>query len=109
MKPRAVSGVVHHRAADPAPGVVGAQRHRVGAADLARIGPEQHVRAAFVADPVGVGIPERAGVQDDDAPAGTGQPLRQSRPAGTGADDDDVDLVGVVEAAHVAAQPVVDP
>ena len=80
VKPRHVARVMHHRPADAAPGVVGAQRHRVGAADLAGVGPEQHVRSAFVADPVGVGIPERAGVQPTTRPPGPGQPLRQRPP-----------------------------
>ena len=107
VKAGGVAGVVHHRSADPAPGVVRAQRDRVGAADLARLGPVQGVRAAFVGDPVGVGVPERAGVQADDPPAGPGQPLGEHAAAGAGADDHQVDLVVVGVAAHVGAQPVV--
>ena len=93
VEPGGVPGVVDHRAADAAAGVVGPQRHRVGAADLPRLGPVQGVGAAFVADPVGVRVPERPGVQADDAPAGAGQPLGEDAAAGAGADDHQVDLV----------------
>src|SRR6185503_459133 len=41
MEARRVAGVVHHRAADPAAGVVRAERYRIGAADLAWLGPVQ--------------------------------------------------------------------
>ena len=82
VKPRRVAGVVHHRPADSAAGVVGAQRDRVVAGDHPRFGPVQVVRAGFVADPVRVRIPERSGVQRDHVPAGAGQPLQHawSRP-----------------------------
>ena len=102
-----VPGVVDHGAADAAAGVVGPQRDRVVAADLPGLGPVQGVRAAFVADPVGVRVPERPGVQADDAPPGAGQPLGEDAAAGAGAHDHQVHLVGVGVAAHVGAQPVV--
>jgi len=107
VQPGGVAGVVHHRPADAASAVVRAQRHRVGAADLPRLGPVQGVAAALVADPVGVGVPERAGVQADHAPTGAGEALGQHAAAGAGADDDQVDLVVAGEAAHVPAQRVV--
>ena len=109
MEARGVAGVVHHRPADTAARVVGAHRDGVAAADLARVGPVEGVRATLVGDPVGVGVPERAGVEAHDAPAGAGQALGQDAAARTGAHDDEVDLVAVVEAAHVVAQAVVGP
>ena len=107
VKARGVAGVVHHRPADAAAGVVRAQRHRVVAVDDPRFGPVQVVRARLVADPVGVRVPERPGVQADDPPAAPGQPLQHRRAARAAAHDDQVDLVVVVEPAHVGAQPVV--
>ena len=102
-----VAGVVHHRPADSAAGVVGPQRHRVVAGDDPRFGPVQVVRAGLVADPVGVRVPERSRVQGDDLPAGAGQALEHGGPARAAPDDHQVDLVGVGEAAHVLAQSVV--
>jgi hypothetical protein len=67
------------------------------------------VGAAFVADPIGVGIPERAGVEHHDAPAGARQPLGQRGAAGAGTHDDNVYLIALGVAAHVGAQLVVDP
>ena len=107
VKSGGVPGVVDHRPAHATAGVVAAQRYRVGAADLPGLGPVEGVRAPLVADPVAIRVPEGAGVQADDLPAGTGQPLRDHRAAGAGADHDEVDLLVVVEAAHVGAQPVV--
>ena len=109
VEARRVARVVNHRAADPSTGVVRTQRDRVGAGDDSRFGPVEVVGAGFVADPVGVGVPERPGVQHDDSPAGPGQSLGHRRAAGTAPDDNQVDLVGVLEAAHVLAQLVVDP
>ena len=62
--------------------------------------PVQLVRAGLVGDPVLIGMPERAGLDDHDPPSGPGQALGQDRSSGAGADDADVDLVGVVVAAH---------
>ena len=100
MEAGAVPGVVDHRPAHAATGVVLAHLDRVGAADDALLGPVQLVRAGLVGDPVLVGMPERAGLDDHDPPAGPGQALGQHRAAGAGADDAHVDLVGVVVAAH---------
>ncbi len=77
MEARRVAGVVHHRSADAAPRVVRTHRHRIRAADESRIGPVERVRTALVAYPVGFRIPERAGIERDDAPPRAGQPLRQ--------------------------------
>ncbi len=107
VQPGGIAGVVHHRPADAASAVVRAQRHRVGAADLPRLGPVQGVAAALVTDPVGVRVPERAGIQADHVPPGAGEALGQHAAAGAGADDDQVDLVVAGEAAHVPAQRVV--
>ncbi len=107
MKAGCVAGVMDHGPAHPPTGVVRAERDRVGAGDHPWLGPVQAVRARFVADPVGVRVPERAGVEPDDAPPGPGQTLHQGGPAGPAPDDDDVDLVIVGEAAHVGSQPVV--
>ena len=93
MKPRRVPGVVDHRAAHAAARVVRAERHRVGAGDDPGLGPVQVVRPGLVADPVGVRVPERPGVQGGHPPAGPGQPLRQHRAARPAAHDDQVDLV----------------
>ena len=109
VEARRVARVVHHRAADAPARVVGAQRHRVGAGDHPRVGPVEVMRAGLVADPVGVGVPERARVQGHDPPARPGQPLRQHRPAGAASDDDQVDLVIVAEPPHVAPEPMVRP
>lgn len=100
MEPRGVAGVVDHGAAHPTPGVVLAQLDRVGTADDALLGPVQRMGAGLVGHPVLVGVPERAGLQDHHPPAGAGQPLRQHRAAGAGADHDQVDLVVVGVAAH---------
>ena len=62
------------------------------------------VRAALVADPVAVRVPERSGVERDDLPAPPREALREDAAARAAADDDEVDLVVVVEAAHVAPQ-----
>ena len=107
VEPRRVAGVVHHRPAHAPARVVRAERHRVSAVDHPRLGPVQVVRARLVADPVGVGIPERPGVQRDDPPAPAGHPLRERGPARAAAHDGQVDLVAVGEPAHVAAQLVV--
>ena len=58
--------------------------------------------AGLVGYPVLVGVPERAGLDDHDPPPGPGQALGQYRPARSGADDADVDLVAVVVAGHGA-------
>lgn len=109
VEPRHVAGIVNHGAADAAPGVVGAQRHRVVSGDDARFCPVQMVRARLVADPVGLRIPERPGVQRHDPPPGASQPLREHPATGAAADHDQVDLVGVLETPHVVAQAVVQP
>jgi hypothetical protein len=90
VEPRGVARVVDHRAADAAPGVVRAHRHRVGSRDDPRVGPVQVVRARLVAHPVGVRVPERAGVQGRYPPPGPGQPLQQDRAARAAAHDDQV-------------------
>ena len=107
VQPRGIAGVVDHRPADAAAGVVRAERHRVVAGDDARLGPVQVVRAGLVANPVLVRVPERAGVQGGDAPAAARQPLRERGAARATANDDQVELVGVGEAAHPGAQAVV--
>ena len=109
MEPGRVAGVVDHRAADSAAGVVGAHRHRVGAADHPRLGPVQVMGPGLVADPVGVGVPERPRVQADDPPAAPGHPLQQGRAAGPAAHHDQVDHVAVGVPAHVGAQLVIGP
>ena len=77
MKPRGVAGVVDHRAADPTAGVVRPHRDRVRTGDHPRLGPVQVMRPRLIADPVRIGVPERAGVQPHYLPAGPGQPLQQ--------------------------------
>ena len=67
------------------------------------LGPVELVRARLVRDPIAVGIPERAGLEDDDPPAATGQPLREDRAPGAGADDREIDLVAVAVGAHRGA------
>jgi len=100
MEAGGVAGVVDHRAADAAAGVVLAQFDRVVAADDALLGPVQLVGTGLVGDPVLVGVPERPGLEDDDLPAVPGQPLREHRAAGPGADDDQVDLLARRVATH---------
>ena len=107
MEARGVAGVVDHRAADAAPGVVRTHRHRIGARDHPRIRPVQVVRSGLVADPVGIGVPERPGVERRHPPARPGQSLRQDRAARAAAHDHQVDLVGVRELPHVQAEAVV--
>ena len=100
MEAGGVSGVVHHRPAHAASRVVLAHLDGVCAADDPLLVPVQLVRAGLVGDPVLVGMPERAGLDDHDPPSGPGQALGQDRPSGAGADDANVDLVAVVVAAH---------
>ena len=100
MQARDVAGEVGHRPADADTGVVLAHLHRVLAADDALVGPVDGAGALLVGDPVAVGIPERAALEDDDAPAGAGQPLGEGDAAGAGADDDEVDGVRRRVAAH---------
>ncbi len=109
MEARGVAGVVDHGPADAAAGVVRAERHRIGPGDHPGLGPVQVMGRGLVAEPVGVRVPERPGVQRGHPPAGPGQPLQQDRAARPAAHDDQVDLVGVGEPPHVAAQPVVRP
>ena len=109
MEARRVARVVHHGAAHAAARVVRAERHRVGPADHPRLGPVQVMRRGLVAEPVGVRVPERPGVQGGHPPAGPGQPLQQHRAACPAAHDDQVDLVSVGELPHVAAEPMVRP
>ena len=103
MEARRVAGVVDHRAADPVPGVVLAQLDRVVAADDALVRPVEVVRAFLVGDPVLVGVPEGAALEHDDPPARAREPLGEHRAAGAAADDQQVDLVLVAEAAHPLA------
>ena len=100
MKPRRVPGVVDHRAAHTAPGVVLAQLDRVRPADHPLLRPVQGVAARLVGHPVLVRVPERARLEDHDAPAAAGQPLGQHRASCACTDDDEVDLVVVAVAAH---------
>ncbi|MCW2720582.1 MAG: hypothetical protein JWR81_4404 [Pseudonocardia sp.] len=95
-----VAGVVHHRPADAAAGVVLAQLDRVGPADHAVLGPVQLMAARLVRHPVLVGVPERARLQDHDPPPAARQALSKHGPARTRADDDQIDLVTVGVAAH---------
>ncbi len=104
VEARRVAGVVHHRSADASAGVVRSQWHRVAAADHPGIGPVQVMRSGLVGHPVPLWIPERPGFQCGDAPAGPRQSLQEHRSAGPAADDDHVDLVPVVEPAHVVDQ-----
>ncbi len=109
VEARRVAGVVHHRSANAAPRVVRTQGYRIRAADQSRIGPVEQVRTALVTHPVGFRIPERTGIERDDAPPRAGQPLRQRSAACAAAHDDDVDVVGLVVAAHVVAQLMREP
>ena len=87
METRGVAGVVAHRAADAAAGVVLAEFDRVASADHPLWVQYSSSRAGLVGDPVLVGMPERSGFEDDDLPALPGEPLGQDAPAGPGADD----------------------
>ncbi len=101
VQPRCVTGVVDHRPAHSAAGVVRPQRDRVLATDLARLGPVQRMCPTLVGHPVGVGIPERPGIQADDPPACPGEPLREHTAAGARTDHDQIHLVAIGVAAHV--------
>ena len=68
------------------------------ATDDPLLGPVELVRPGLIGDPVLVGVPERARLDDHDPPALPGQALRQHRPAGARADDEQVDLVVVAVA-----------
>ena len=109
MEAGGVAGVVHHGTADPAPGVVRAEWHRVGPRDHPGLGPVQVMGRGLVTEPVRVRVPERAGVQRGHPPAGPGQPLQQHRASRPAAHDDQVDLIRIGELPHIAAQPVVGP
>ena len=107
VEPRGVAGVVDHRTAYAAAGVVRAQRHGVDRHRSGAARSSRGVCAALVGDPVGVGIPERACVQADDPPPGARQPLGEYTASCSGSDDDQIHLVAIVVAAHVGAQPMV--
>ena len=109
MEARRVAGVVHHGTAHAAARVVRAERHRVGPGDHPRLGPVQVMGRRLVAEPIGVRVPERPGLQRGHLPSGPGQPLQQHRTARPAAHDDQVDLVSVGEPPHVAAEPMVRP
>jgi len=109
VQPRDVAGVVDHRPPDAPTAVVRPERYRVGTADLPRLVPEQGVRATLVADPVRVRVPKRSGVEGGYPPAGPCQALDEDAATSPRTDHDQVDLVLVGEAAHVAAQGVVGP
>ena len=109
VEPRHVAGVVHHGSAHAPAGVVRPQRHRIRAGDDPGFVPIEAVRPELVAHPVGVGIPERSGIEGGDPPPGPGQALEHRGPAGAAADDDGVELIPVIEPPHVTAQGVVGP
>ena len=100
MEARREGGPVNGASADAFAAVVGAERERIGAAGNARVVPVELVRALFVADPVPLGIPERARLQTDNVEAGAGQTLQKYAACGTDADDHEVDLFFVAKAAH---------
>ena len=101
MEARDIAGEVHHRPADPAAGVVGTQRDRVGSVDDPRIVPIQVVGSGLVADPVGLRVPEGPGLQAGHLPASVGKALEHGRSPGAATDDQHVELLVVVEAPHV--------
>ena len=107
VKARCVAGVVDHRSPDAASRVVGAERNRVGPADDPRLGPIEAMRTPLVADPVGIGIPERAGIETHDGDPGAGQALDEGGSPGPAADDDHVDFVVFVVVTHVAPQAMI--
>ncbi len=102
VKPRHVSGVVNHAAADAVPGVVLAHFHRVLAADDALAVPVDVVRGGLVADPVGIGVPEGATFQHHHFPAEACQALRQDSAARARADDQQVYFVVIGITPHLA-------
>src|SRR5438045_3590336 len=91
---------VHGAAANAPAAVVFSERERVLSSNNAQIIPVQLVRAGLVAEPVALGIPERAGVKAHDAEAGLGQPLQHHAAARAEADDAEVHLLVVRIAAH---------
>ena len=103
MKAWRVAREVHHRPADAMAGVVLAHLDRIVPADDPLLVPVEGVRAVLVAHPVLVGIPERAFLEHDDAPARAGESLREHAAAGAAADDQEVDLVAVPVAPHPVA------
>src|SRR5438270_2035513 len=100
MEPRTVAGVVNHGAAHAAARVVLAQLDWVFSADDALLRPIQGMGAGLVGDPVLAGMPERAGFEYHDPPAGARQPLREHRAAGARPDDQQVHRVVVAVAPH---------
>ena len=56
--------------------------------------------ARLVAHPVFIGVPERARLEDDDAPASACESLRQDGSACAGPDDDHVHDVVIIVATH---------
>ena len=91
---------MHGAAADAFAAVVRAERERIGAAGDAQIFPVEFVRAGFVADPVALRIPERAGFEPDHVEACARQSLQQHAAGRAAADDQVVDFVAFAEAAH---------
>jgi hypothetical protein len=100
MKPWGVAGIVDHRAADSAPGVVLPKLDRVGPTDDPFLGPVQRVATGLVGYPVLVGVPERASLDDHHPPTVPGQPLGQHRSTRASPDDNQVDLVIVAVSSH---------
>src|SRR3954449_12290698 len=103
MKPRCESCVMDHRAADAASAVVLAELDRILAADHARLGPVELVRAGLVGDPVRIGTPEGARLEHEHLPIAPCQALGERRPTGAGADDEHVDGILAGVATHALA------
>jgi hypothetical protein len=75
MKARREGGPVDGASADAFAGVVVAEGEGMLAAGDAQIVPVELVRAALVADPIALGVPEGTGLEADNLEAGAGEPL----------------------------------
>ena len=103
MKARREGRPMHRAAADAFAAVVFAEGQRMLAAGDPQIGPVQFVRALFVADPVTLGIPERASLETDHPEARPRQALQQYAAGRADADDAVVHFIRVSETLHLAA------
>ena len=93
MQPGRERRPVNRSAAHPLPAVVCAQGQRMLASGDPQIVPVKLVRSSFIADPIAFGIPERTGLQADDAETCAGEPLQQNTAGRTHSHDAVVHLL----------------
>ncbi len=100
MKTRGESCPVDGASADSLTAVVRAQGEWICAAGDTQIVPVEFVRSLLVADPVFLRIPERTGLQGDNAKSRARQSLRKYSAGGANADDAVIDRFAVGKPSH---------